>query len=99
MAGRSGRGKPKRTYRQGARAEAAQQTRASILGAAARLFSSDPYDAVSLDAIPPAASVAVRSVLRIFGSKEALFETAADLAVRKVNAERDAALDKDPRTA
>jgi AcrR family transcriptional regulator len=89
----------KRPYRQGARAQAALKTREAILDAAADCFSSDPYDAVSLEEIAAAASVTVQSVLRIFGSKEALFEAAAERAMQQVNAERDAALAKDPRTA
>jgi AcrR family transcriptional regulator len=92
-------GRRKRSYRQGARAQAAQQTRESILDAAAYCFAIDPYDAVSLEEIAAAASVTVQSVLRIFGSKEALFEAAAERAVKQVNAERDAALAKDPRAA
>ena len=60
-----------------------------------RIVPSAPYDAVSLEEIAAAASVTVQSVLRIFGSKEALFEAAAERAVQQVNAERDAALAKD----
>src|SRR3954464_4822688 len=89
----------KRPYRQGARALAAQRTRESILDAAAYCFSIDPYDAVSLEEIANGASVTVQSVLRIFGSKEALFEAAAERAVQQVNVERDAALAKAPRAA
>jgi AcrR family transcriptional regulator len=89
----------RRPYRQGARAQAALETRESILDAAAFCFANDPYDAVSLEQIAAAASSTVQSALRIFGSKQALFEAAAERAVQQINAERDAALDKDPRAA
>ena len=92
-------GPRKRRYRQDARARAAQQTRESILDAAAQCFSIDPYDAVSLRQIAKAASVTVQTVLRIFGSKGGLFEATAARAVEQIGAEREAALDKDPRTA
>jgi len=96
MGKRAGR---KRRYRQGARAEAAQRTREAILDGAAQSFSSEPYDAVSLEVIARAGGVTVQSVLRIYGSKEALFEAAAARAVQQIAAERQAALDADPRTA
>ena len=89
----------KRRYRQGARAEAARRRREAILDGAAQSFSSQPYDAVSLEEIARAGKVTVQSVLRIYGSKEALFEAAAARAVQQIAAERQAALDADPRTA
>lgn len=92
-------GRSKRPYRQSARALAAQKTRDAIVAAAAYCFAKDPYDTVSLETIAAAASSTVQTALRIFGSKEALFEAAAERGVQQVNAERDAALGKDPRVA
>jgi len=89
----------KRPYRQGARAVAAQQTRAAILDAAARAFAGGAYDAVSLERIAAAASVTVQTVLRLFGSKDGLFEAAAERALAELGAERDAAVDERPRSA
>lgn len=89
----------KRRYRQEARARAAEKTRAAILDAAAARFSADPYDVVSLEQIAAVAAVTVQSVLRIFGSKEALFEAAAARAVAEIGAERQVAVDDDPAQA
>ena len=89
----------KRRYQQGARALAAEKTRQSILDAAAHLFASEPYDSVSLEQIARLASVTVQSVLRIFGSKQGLFESAAERAAAQIGAERAAAIYADPETA
>jgi AcrR family transcriptional regulator len=77
----------KRRYRQGARALAAERTRTSILVAAGLAFSAEPYDEVSLERIAATAGVTVQSVLRIFRSKEALFEAAAQRALQEIRSQ------------
>jgi AcrR family transcriptional regulator len=89
----------KRPYRQDARARAADRTRAAILDAAARRFSAEPYDAVSLEQIATRAGVTVQSVLRIFGSKGGLFEAAAARSVAQLGSAGGATADDDPRVA
>lgn len=63
----------KRRYQMGARAEAAEATGQRILEVASERFLSASYDAVSLEQIADAAGVALKTVLRRFGSKEKLF--------------------------
>jgi AcrR family transcriptional regulator len=91
--------KPKRRYRQGARALAAERTRTSILVAAGLAFSVEPYDEVSLERIAATAGVTVQSVLRIFGSKEALFEAAAQRAFQEIVAQLRQEPESDPAKA
>lgn len=64
--------KSARAYRQGARAEAAAETRERILDAAMTLFLAHDYEDVTLDKIAGAAGVTLQTVLRKFGSKEGL---------------------------
>ena len=63
-----------RTYRMRARAEAAEQTRLRIIGAAIELAFEKPVAAITLPVIAERASVSVQTVLRQFGSREALIE-------------------------
>ncbi len=73
----------KRPYTMRARAESAQATYQRILAAAERLFLERWYDEVTLDQVADLASVSKQTVLRRFGSKEALFAAVADdLATR-----------------
>ena len=65
---------PRRQYRMGARAEAAEQTRVRIMEAAVTLFTDRDPEAVTLDAIAAHAGVTLQTVLRKFGSKDGLFE-------------------------
>jgi len=62
----------KRTYTMRARAEATEATRLRILDAASAFFLQADYDAVSLEAVAARARVSLQTVLRKFGSKEAL---------------------------
>lgn len=59
------------------RADAAQQTAVRIQEAATALFRSRPFPDVTLQAVADAAGVTLQTVLRRFGSKEALFKAAA----------------------
>ena len=62
-----------RPYRMGVRAEAAEATLKRVLDVAVRLFTDNPYDEVSLELVRRGGGGAKRTVLRRFGSKEALF--------------------------
>lgn len=66
----------KRSYRQGARAQAAQETAARILDAFLRRFETDWFEQITLDVVAREADVAVPTILRRFGSKEGLLEAA-----------------------
>jgi AcrR family transcriptional regulator len=74
-----------------ARAEAARATENRVLDAAVELFTEEPYDDVSLDAIAARANVTKRTVLRRFESKEALFVAGMDRAGREEMRKRDEA--------
>jgi AcrR family transcriptional regulator len=74
-----------------ARAEAAEVTLKRVLGVAVRLFTDNPYDEVSLERVAAEAGVAKRTVLRRFGSKEALFVEAMNVARDDMVAHRQAA--------
>src|SRR3954463_7782049 len=80
-----------RAYRMSARAEATAATGTRILDVAVRLFTDNPYDEVSLERVAAEAGVAKRTVLRRFGSKEALFSEAMNPARDEMIAHRQAA--------
>lgn len=65
--------RPKRRYRMGARAAATAATRKSIADAWNELFRELQYDDITLDLVAARAGVTVQTVIRHFGSKEALF--------------------------
>ena len=79
-----------RSYRMRARADAAEQTRLRIIGAAIELGFEKPVAAITLPVIAERASVSVQTVLRQFGSREALIEEAAETGRAAVRAERPA---------
>lgn len=78
----------KRAYRMSARAEAAEETTKRIYGAAVGLFTALPFAEVTLRAVAERAGVTLQTVLRKFGSKEALFEQAAEAMNAEVFASR-----------
>ncbi len=80
-----------RTYRQSARADATAHTRDRILRAARAVFQDDGRYDLPLDVIAARAGVAVRTLLRHFGSREGLLEAALERAEDDVLAERAAA--------
>jgi AcrR family transcriptional regulator len=82
--------KSTRTYTMTARAEAAAQTRVAILEAAVRLATTRLLTDISLDAVASEAGVSVQTVLRHFGSRAGLFESATAHASRTVVQERQA---------
>jgi AcrR family transcriptional regulator len=79
-----------RTYKQTRRADATEQTRAAILGAAGAVFREDPQMDPSLEAVAERAGVSTRSVIRHFGSKEALMEAAITAGVEAAETTRRA---------
>jgi AcrR family transcriptional regulator len=79
-----------RTYRQTRRADATEQTRATIARAAAELFRADPALDPSLDAVAARAGVSTRTVIRQFGSKEGLLEAALSAGVEDAAVTRHA---------
>jgi AcrR family transcriptional regulator len=74
-----------------ARAEAARATAARVLDVAVELFTERAYEDVSLEDVAERARVTKRTVLRRFGSKEALFLAAMEHASREEVRRRDAA--------
>jgi AcrR family transcriptional regulator len=82
---------PKRPYRMVARADAAQATAARLLDAAVTRFTDTAYEDVSLEEIAQAAGVTKRTLLRRYGSKDALFVAAMDRAAHEMMRSRDAA--------
>lgn len=80
----------KRSYRMGARADAAAATAQRITDAALRQFADRPYDDVSLASVADEAGVTVQTVLRRFGSKEGLVEAAARAGTESVRLAREA---------
>src|SRR5919109_711814 len=81
----------RRPYRMAVRAEAAEATLKRVLDVAVRLFTDNPYDDVSLERVAAEAGVAKRTVLRRFGSKEALFGEAMSVAREEMIAHRQEA--------
>jgi AcrR family transcriptional regulator len=81
----------KRPYRMVARADAALATANRVLDVALELFTERPYEDVSVEEIAQRAEVTKRTVLRRFGSKEALFLAAMERGGREEMRARDAA--------
>jgi AcrR family transcriptional regulator len=73
----------------GARAEAAALTHRRIVDAALVLYTERDYEQVSLDDVAGRAGVAVRTVLRRFGSKEGLLDAVAEAADQAIEGRRE----------
>ncbi len=69
----------KRRYESARRQEQARQTRRAILDAAAALFVDPGYAATPLTAIAAEAGVAIQTVYKVFGSKQALLSALVDV--------------------
>jgi AcrR family transcriptional regulator len=78
----------KRSYRLGARAEAAEETRLRILDAVIGLHMERYYDQISLEDVAKRAGVTVQTVLRRFGSKDQLIDAATEVATERVLSQR-----------
>lgn len=74
-----------------ARAEAAAATAERILEATAEVFWESPTATVSLEEVARHSGVTVQTILRHFGSRDALMAAAADRESAKVRSQRDRA--------
>jgi AcrR family transcriptional regulator len=83
----------------GARAEAAETTRRHVMDVARQLFATRDYDLVSLNQVAARASVGIQTVIRQFGSKEALFGAVGEVIAREVRQHRDQSVGADPAAA
>jgi AcrR family transcriptional regulator len=81
----------RRPYRMVARADAVLTTANRVLDVALELFTERPYEDVSVEEIAQRGEVTKRTVLRRFGSKEALFLAAMERGGREEMRARDAA--------
>ena len=77
-----------RPYRQVARAQARQRTRDALIAAAQREFFAGRWEETSLEAIATRARVTKQTLLRHFGSKDALLERALERGFSEVRAQR-----------
>src|SRR5262245_44479644 len=68
----------KRRYDMAGRTAAAAETRTRIIEAAFRLFTAQPYDAVTIPAIARAASVSVPTVFQHFRSKDGIVDAVSE---------------------
>jgi TetR/AcrR family transcriptional repressor of nem operon len=68
---------------------AAAQTKATIIGTAARLFRERGFDAVSINDVMSAAGLTIGGFYRHFESKEALAAAAIEAATVESNAQRE----------
>lgn len=80
-----------RRYRMVARAEAVEETRDAILGAAVEAFWERPSTEISLEEVAQRAGVSARTVLRHFGTKQGLFEAAVEREGDRIRRQRDTA--------
>jgi AcrR family transcriptional regulator len=80
--------KPKRKYTMGARAEGVEETERRVVQALVALAAERPFAEITLDDIAAGAGVSVQTVLRRFGSRDALFAVAMDAAMSTVAVER-----------
>jgi AcrR family transcriptional regulator len=79
---------PKRAYRLGARARAAEETAERIVAAFRRRIGVDWYDAITLEEIAREAGVTVPTIIRRFGGKERLLEAAWAMFNEEITARR-----------
>src|SRR5215213_7132878 len=81
----------RRAYRSPVRAAAAAATGERIIEAALARFSAQPYEEVALEDVARDAGVAVRTVIRRFGSKDGLLTAVAGNVGERVMAQRNEA--------
>lgn len=77
-----------RSYRQVARAQGQERTRAALLDAAEREVFAGRFETISLDDLAAAAGVTKQTLLRHFRSKEGLLEASALRARERIGAQR-----------
>lgn len=78
-----------RPYRMTARADAARATAERILEATVESFLASPADDVPLDEVARRAGTTKQTILRRFGTKDALVAAATERALEQVRAERE----------
>ncbi len=88
---KSDRGAPRRAYRQHARRVSAERTRDAIVTAAVQLAGEKPLAAITLNDIAERSGVTVQTVLRRFGSREALTAEAVEQFLVEAVGQRPAA--------
>src|SRR5947207_2255076 len=89
----------RRSYHMVARAAAAEQTTTRVYTAAAELFAERPFADVTVQTVADRAGVTLQTVLRKFGSKEALFKAAGPRIAASIREAREPAVPRDTRTA
>ena len=77
-----------RAYVQSVRAQQTADTEARIVEEAERLFSTEPFDRVTLASIAGAAGVTIPTVQRRFGNKDGVFAAVADRVRERVDRQR-----------
>ncbi len=80
--------KTTRKYTMGARADAVEETRRRILHALIDLAGERPFAEITLELVAERAGTTVQTVLRRFGSKDALFAEAMEMAMAETEDER-----------
>lgn len=83
--------KSRRTYTMSARAASAAATRQRILDAMTDLLKTRFRSDIHLDDVAAAAQVSVQTILRIFGSRAALFDAAGAALSQHISGQRDRA--------
>ncbi len=78
-----------RPYQMKVRADAAAATASRLLEVAVNLFTEKPYEDVSLEEVATRAGFTKRTLLRRFGSKEALFAAGMEVAREEMMRQRD----------
>lgn len=81
----------RRPYRMVARAESAAATHKRILDAAVETLKNSPSTEISLDQVASRAGVSLQTLIRHFGSKKGLFDTAVKRETSRVQRQRDEA--------
>jgi AcrR family transcriptional regulator len=81
----------RRPYRMTARADAARATASRVLDLALELFTEKAYEDVSLEEVAGRAGVTKRTVIRRFGTKEALFVAAMQSVEPEITRQRGSA--------
>ncbi|HET7822822.1 MAG TPA: TetR/AcrR family transcriptional regulator [Ornithinibacter sp.] len=86
-----------RPYRMTARAEAAARTGERIIDAMLARYAEVPYDRIRLEDVAADAEVTVQTVIRRFGSKDALLAATVERELTRLAADRAAALGESPQ--
>src|SRR4051794_8281772 len=77
-----------RSYRQGRRAEAAQERTDAILAAATELFAERPYELITLQDVAERAGVGLQTLIRRVGTKDGLVRAANEFNAVRIGAAR-----------